>query len=91
MRKAPRWQQLSRDYRFWLGLVVGVSLLASIIGASDRSQGLVVLNDALDDSVEGGGVNDAFAYAVLMAATTAHVAGAAASQLAESGAANVIA
>ena len=88
MQKAPRWQQLSRDYRFWLGLVVALSLLSSILGASGRSQDLVVWNDALGRSDE---VAEAFAYAALVAATTAHAAGDAASQLAETGAAIVFA
>lgn len=80
MQKAPRWQQLSRDYRFWLGLVVALSLLSSILSASGRSQDLVVWNDALGRGDEAA---EAFAYAALVAATTAHAAGDAASQLAE--------
>lgn len=90
MRKAPRWQQLSRDYRFWLGLVAAVSLLTSIISATSRSQDLVVWNDALG-GVWGDEVADAFAYAALIAATTADAAGDAATQLAEAGAAIVFA
>lgn len=89
MNKAPRWQQLSRDYRFWLGLVVGTSLLASIISASGRSQDLVVWNDAL--GAGGNGVADAYAYAALAAATTVHAAGDTAAQLAETGATIVFA
>lgn len=76
MRQAPRWQTLSRDYRFWLGLVVALSFVSSIISASGRSHDLVVWQqDAF-----GGAL---FAQAALMAATTAHSAGDAASQLAE--------
>ena len=83
MQKAPRWQQLSRDYRFWLGLVVALSLLSSILSASGRSQDLVVWNDALGRGDEAA---QAFAYVALVAATTAHAAGDVASQLAETGA-----
>lgn len=88
MRKAPRWQQLSRDYRFWLGLVVGISLLSSIIGATGRSQDLVVWNDVLSGGDE---MASGLAYAALMASSTAHAAGDAASQLAQTGAAIVFA
>lgn len=82
MRQAPRWQTLSRDYRFWLGLVVALSLVSSIISASGRSHDLVVWQqDAFGSGGEFGGA--LFAQAALMAATTAHSAGDAASQLAE--------
>lgn len=80
MRKAPRWQTLSRDYRFWLGLVVALSLVSSIISASGRSHDLVVWQDAFGSGEFGGAL---FAQAALLAATTAHSAGDAASQLAE--------
>lgn len=86
--KNPQWQQLSRDYRFWLGLVVAASLLSSILGAAGRSQDLVVMNGGF---VGDGGLPDSFAYASFMAASTAHAAGDAASQLAETGAAIVFA
>lgn len=80
MRQAPRWQTLSRDYRFWLGLVVVLSLVSSIVSASGRSHDLVVWHDALGSEELGGAL---FAHAALLAATTAHSAGDAASQLAE--------
>ena len=81
MRKAPRWQTLSRDYRFWLGLVVALSLVSSIISASGRSQDLVVWHNALGGQDLGG--EALFAHAAMLAAVTAHSAGDAASQLAE--------
>lgn len=89
MRKAPQWQTVSRDYRFWLGLVVGLSLLTSILSATNRSQDLVVWNDVM--TTGGDEVSGAFTYAALMAAATTHAAGDAASQLAETGAAFVFA
>ncbi|CAM9162502.1 unnamed protein product [Ectocarpus sp. 8 AP-2014] len=88
MRKAPRWQTLSRDYRFWLGLVVALSLVSSVISASGRSHDLVVWNDVLGSEPFGEAL---FAHAALLAATTAHSAGDAATQLAETGAAMVFA
>ena len=90
MRQAPRWQTLSRDYRFWLGLVVALSLVSSIISASGRSHDLVVWNDVLGSEPFGFG-EALFAHAALVAATTAHSAGDAATQLAETGAAIVFA
>lgn len=80
MRKAPRWQTLSRDYRFWLGLLVTLSLVSSIISASGRSQDLVVWHNALGSQDFGEAL---FAHAAMLAAVTAHSAGDAASQLAE--------
>lgn len=80
MRQAPRWQTLSRDYRFWLGLVVTLSLVSSIISASGRSQDLVVWHDVLGSQEFGEAL---FAHAALLAAATANSAGDAASQLAE--------
>ncbi len=80
MRKAPRWQTLSRDYRFWLGLLVTLSLVSSIISASGRSQELVVWHNALGSQDFGDAL---FAHAAMLAAVTAHSAGDAASQLAE--------
>lgn len=87
MNKSPQWQQLSRDYRFWLGLVVAVSLLTAVLNAAGRSQDLVVMTDGVGD----GGLPESFAYASFLAAATAHSAGDAASQLAETGAALVFA
>eukprot|EP00903_Cladosiphon_okamuranus_P011911 g11187.t1 len=80
MRKAPRWQTLSRDYRFWLGLVITLSFVSSIISASGRSQDLVVWHNGLGSEEFGEAL---FAHAALLAAATAHSAGDAASQLAE--------
>ncbi|CAM9249490.1 unnamed protein product [Discosporangium mesarthrocarpum] len=44
IRKAPRWQQLSRDWRFWVGVVAFLSLVTSLISASSR-QDLMVMTD----------------------------------------------
>lgn len=80
MRQAPRWQTLSRDYRFWLGLVVALSLVSSIVSASGRSHDLVVWQDEFGSGEFGRAL---FAQATFLAASTAHSAGDAASQLAE--------
>lgn len=89
MNDSPRWRQLSRDYRFWLGLVAGISLLASILSATSRNHDLVVWNDALGEGTDGDVYT--LAYAAFVAAQTAHVAGDTAAQLADTGATMVFA
>ena len=89
VRESSRWQQLSRDYRFWLALVAGISLLASILSATSRTEDLIVWNGTLGEGADGDA--HAFAYAALVASQTAHAAGDTASQLADTGATMVFA
>lgn len=92
LRKAPQWQQLSRDWRFWIGVVAALSVLLSIISASGRSQDLLVMHGADTIQTPGGGIaSESYAHVALLAHATAQATAEAASQLVESGAATVFA
>ncbi|CAM9550525.1 unnamed protein product [Sphacelaria rigidula] len=101
IRKAPRWQQLSQDWRFWMGAVVAVSLILSIISASGRSQDLFVMQqqgedvfglDNNDGMLGASGVSlDSVAFLALLGQAAAQATGDVASQLVDSGAAMVFA
>lgn len=96
LRNAPRWQQLSRDWRFWVGVVAAVSLLLSIISASGRSQDLLVYQQSADafansDRAGAGVALNSLAYVALLTHATAQATGDVASQLVESGATMVFA
>lgn len=83
----PAWQRLSRDWRFWAGVLAAVSLIASFVNASSRSSDLVVLNDV--DGEFAGCTIDSYAYAAFLTHAAAQATGETASQLLSGGAATM--